>query len=222
MIRELDIPEDIIGFYEDSGIKELYPPQAEAIEMGLLEKKNLLAAIPTASGKTLLAELAMIKAIREGGKALYIVPLRALASEKFERFRELAPFGIKVGISTGDLDSRADWLGANDIIVATSEKTDSLLRNGTSWMDEITNVVVDEVHLLDSKNRGPTLEVTITKLMRLNPDAQVLALSATVGNARRWQTGSVQVLCLVSGDLLTSMKAYFLGRPLTSPEARKK
>ncbi|KGK97890.1 extensin [Methanococcoides methylutens] len=184
LIRELDIPDDIIRFYEDSGIKELYPPQAEAVDNGLLERKNLLAAIPTASGKTLLAELAMLKAIRNGGKALYIVPLRALASEKFDRFRELAPFGIKVGISTGDFESRDEWLGVNDIIVATSEKTDSLLRNGTSWMEEITTIVVDEVHLLDSKNRGPTLEVTITKLMRLNPDCQIIALSATVGNAR--------------------------------------
>ncbi|MGM0771106.1 MAG: ATP-dependent DNA helicase [Halobacteriota archaeon] len=184
LIKELDIPEDIIRFYEDSGIKELYPPQAEAVDNGLLEGKNLLAAIPTASGKTLLAELTMLKTIRNGGKALYIVPLRALASEKFDRFRELAPFGIKVGISTGDFDSRDEWLGANDIIVATSEKTDSLLRNGTSWMEEITTIVVDEVHLLDSKNRGPTLEVTITKLMRLNPDCQIIALSATVGNAR--------------------------------------
>ncbi|MCM1985552.1 ATP-dependent DNA helicase [Methanococcoides seepicolus] len=222
MIRELDIPEDIIGFYEDSGIKELYPPQAEAIEMGLLEKKNLLAAIPTASGKTLLAELAMIKAIREGGKALYIVPLRALASEKFERFRELAPFGIKVGISTGDLDSRADWLGANDIIVATSEKTDSLLRNGTSWMDEITTVVVDEIHLLDSKNRGPTLEVTITKLMRLNPNAQVLALSATVGNAREMADWLGAGLVLSEWRPTDLHEGVFFGEAINFPGSQKK
>ncbi|NPE29665.1 ATP-dependent DNA helicase [Methanococcoides sp. SA1] len=222
MIRELDIPEDIIGFYEDSGIKELYPPQAEAIEMGLLEKKNLLAAIPTASGKTLLAELAMIKAIREGGKALYIVPLRALASEKFERFRELAPFGIKVGISTGDLDSRADWLGVNDIIVATSEKTDSLLRNGTSWMDEITTVVVDEIHLLDSKNRGPTLEVTITKLMRLNPNAQVLALSATVGNAREMADWLGAGLVLSQWRPTDLHEGVLFGEAINFPGSQKK
>ncbi|ABE52030.1 ATP-dependent DNA helicase [Methanococcoides burtonii] len=222
MIRELDIPRDIIGFYEDSGIKELYPPQAEAIEMGLLEKKNLLAAIPTASGKTLLAELAMIKAIREGGKALYIVPLRALASEKFERFKELAPFGIKVGISTGDLDSRADWLGVNDIIVATSEKTDSLLRNGTSWMDEITTVVVDEIHLLDSKNRGPTLEVTITKLMRLNPDVQVVALSATVGNAREMADWLGAALVLSEWRPTDLHEGVLFGDAINFPGSQKK
>lgn len=183
-IKTLDLPENIIQFYLDSGIEELYPPQAEAIEKGLLSNKNILAAIPTASGKTLLAELAMLKSITNGGKALYIVPLRALASEKYDRFREFEPLGIKAGISTGDFESKDEWLGVNDIIVATSEKTDSLLRNETSWMKDITTIVVDEVHLLDSANRGPTLEVTIAKLMKLNPGAQIIALSATVGNAQ--------------------------------------
>ena len=182
-LETLDLPENIIRFYTDSGIEELYPPQAEAVEKGLLKNKNILAAIPTASGKTLLAEFAMLKSISSGGKALYIVPLRALASEKYERFKEFVPLGVKVGISTGDFDSRDEWLGINDIIVATSEKTDSLLRNETSWMKEITTVVADEIHLLDSANRGPTLEVTLAKLMRLNPDAQIIGLSATIGNA---------------------------------------
>ncbi|MFP4655674.1 MAG: ATP-dependent DNA helicase [Methanohalobium sp.] len=181
--RKLDLPENIIQFYLDTGIYELYPPQAEAVEKGLLNNKNLLASIPTASGKTLVSELAMLKSIASGGKSLYIVPLRALASEKFERFREFESLDIKVGISTGDFDSTDEWLGSNDIIVATSEKADSLLRNETSWMRDITTIVVDEVHLLDSADRGPTLEITIAKLLRLNPNAQIIALSATVGNA---------------------------------------
>jgi helicase len=182
-IESLDLPDEVKQFYLNSGILELYPPQAEAVEKGLLEGRNLLAAIPTASGKTLLAELAMLKSIRAGGKALYIVPLRALASEKFRRFREFSELGIKVGISTGDYDLRDEGLGINDIIVATSEKTDSLLRNETAWMQEISVVVADEVHLIDSPDRGPTLEVTLTKLRKMNPSCQILALSATVGNA---------------------------------------
>ena len=182
-IESLDLPDEIKRFYENSGILELYPPQAEAVEKGLLEGKNLLAAIPTASGKTLLAELAMLKSVLNGGKALYIVPLRALASEKFRRFQEFSVLGMRVGISTGDYDRRDEGLGINDIIVATSEKTDSLLRNETAWMQEISVVVADEVHLIDSPDRGPTLEITLSKLRRMNPSCQVLALSATVGNA---------------------------------------
>jgi len=182
-IESLDLPDEVKRFYVDSEILELYPPQAEAVEKGLLEGKNLLAAIPTASGKTLLAELAMLKSIRAGGKALYIVPLRALASEKFRRFQEFSELGIKVGISTGDYNLRDEGLGVNDIIVATSEKTDSLLRNETAWMQEISVVVADEVHLINSPDRGPTLEVTLAKLRKMNPSCQILALSATVGNA---------------------------------------
>ncbi len=193
-IKEISLPEKVIGFYLDSGIEHLYPPQGEAIDKGLLEGKNMVAAIPTASGKTLIAELAMLSSITKGGKALYIVPLRALASEKMDRFLKFRQIGIQTGISTGDFEARDEWLGANDIIIATSEKADSLLRNETSWMQDITVIVVDEVHLLDSPNRGPTLEVTIAKLRKLNPKAQIIALSATVGNAQEiadWLKGGL-------------------------------
>ncbi len=182
-IESLNIPDEVKRYYMDSSILELYPPQAEAVEKGLLEGKNLLAAIPTASGKTLLAELTMLKSICAGGKALYIVPLRALASEKFTRFKEFSNLGIRVGISTGDYDLRDENLGVNDIVIATSEKTDSLLRNEATWMQEISVIVVDEVHLIDSTDRGPTLEVTLAKLRKMNPSCQILALSATIGNA---------------------------------------
>ena len=184
-INELSdqLPQSIIRFYVDSGFDELYPPQADAILHGILDGKNMVAAIPTASGKTLLAEFAMLKSVLSGGKALYIVPLRALASEKFDRFSEFKKLGIKVGISTGDFDQKDEWLGIYDIIVATSEKADSLLRNEVSWMSQITVIVADEIHLINSVDRGPTLEITLTKLMKLNPRSQIIALSATIGNS---------------------------------------
>ncbi len=183
-ISDLPLPADIIEYYAraEAGITELYPPQAEAVEKGLLDN-NILAAIPTASGKTLLSELAMLSAIRSGGKALYIVPLRALASEKYDHFSKFREIGVKVGISSGDFDSRDEYLGDNDIIVATSEKADSLLRNETHWIHDLTTLVIDEIHLLDSPDRGPTLEVTIAKLRRIIPHLHIIALSATVGNA---------------------------------------
>jgi len=178
-----DLPETITRFYPNSGFTELYPPQAEAIACGLLDGASLVVATPTASGKTLLAEFAMLNSIYQGGKCLYIVPLKALASEKFDRFSLFAAFGVSIGISTGDYDVRDDRLGHNDIIVTTSEKADSLLRNGVEWMRTLSVIVADEIHLLDSMGRGPTLEVTLTKLKKLNPLAQILALSATVSNA---------------------------------------
>ena len=180
-ILDLAIPDTLKKQYLELGIRELYPPQATCIEKGLLDNKNLLVAIPTASGKTLIAEMAMHRHIAAGGKCLYIVPLKALASEKYEEFNGK---GVKVGISTGDLDRRDDSLGRNDIIVATSEKVDSLLRNSARWIPEITLLVVDEVHLIDSPDRGPTLEMVIAKMRYRNPAMQVIGLSATIGNPK--------------------------------------
>jgi helicase len=190
-IKDLNLPHSVIQFYQDSGITQLYPPQADAIAAGLLEGKNIVVAIPTASGKTLLSEFAMMKSIlnQKKGKALYIVPLRALASEKYQHFSDFENIkksdgrGISTGIATGDFDSRDEWLRNFDIIVATSEKVDSLLRNRAQWMEEITVVIADEIHLIDSPDRGPTLEIVLAKLMRMNPEMQLIALSATIGNA---------------------------------------
>jgi len=183
-IDDLPLPQAVRDFYLQEGFQELYPPQEDAVETGYLQDgRNLLACIPTASGKTLLAEFAMLKSVLSGGKAAYIVPLRALAAEKREHFQSFRSLGVKVGMSTGDYENKGDYLGSNDIIVITSEKMDSLIRNGAGWLSALTVVVADEVHLLDSPNRGPTLEVTLAKLRRLNPRAQVIALSATVGNA---------------------------------------
>jgi ATP-dependent DNA helicase len=178
-LDELPIPELLRQHYQRSGITELYPPQVECVKKGMFSGKNLLVAIPTASGKTLIAEMAMHYHIAAMGKCLYIVPLKALASEKFEDFSKK---GVKVGISTGDFDRRDESLGKNDIIVATSEKTDSLIRNNAHWLSEISLLVVDEVHLIDSPDRGSTVEMVITKMRYRNPGMQIIALSATIGN----------------------------------------
>jgi len=181
----------------DDGIESLYPPQAEAVEAGVTRGQNLVASVPTASGKTLMATLAMLSAVagdgdsdgdsaesgKTGGKALYIVPLRALASEKREEFEQFEEYGLDVGVSTGNYESEGGWLASKDIVVATSEKVDSLVRNDAPWLDDLSCVVADEVHLVDDAERGPTLEVTLAKLRQLNPDLQTVALSATIGNA---------------------------------------
>ena len=167
-----------VAHFQRQGIEQLYPPQAETVDAGICAGENVMAAIPTASGKTLIAQLAMLTA---NGPGLYIVPLRALATEKHATFSELP--GVDVGIATGDYDSPATELADHDIVVATSEKVDSAIRSGASWVDDIGCVVVDEVHLLGQADRGPTLEVTLAHLRRLTPGVQLVALSATVANA---------------------------------------
>lgn len=182
-VEDLDLFEEARSLIAERGVEELYPPQAGAVEAGLLEGRNLTLAVPTASGKTMVAELAMLRALLNGGKALYIVPLRALASEKYDTFSEYQELGLRVGIATGDFDESGEYLGRYDLVVATSEKVDSLMRNGASWLGELDVVVLDEVHLVNDKERGPTLEVVVAHLRDQNPDAQMLALSATVSNA---------------------------------------
>ncbi|ALG80955.1 ATP-dependent DNA helicase [Halanaeroarchaeum sulfurireducens] len=187
------LPDGVPAHLQNQGVEELYPPQAEAVEAGVTEGRNLVASVPTASGKTLVAKLAMLSSIERSrqrgrggdgnGTALYIVPLRALASEKADEFAELERFGLDIGVATGNYQSDGEWLGDNDVVVATSEKVDSLIRNGATWMQDLDCVVADEVHLVDDAQRGPTLEVTLAKLRQRLPDLQVVALSATVGNA---------------------------------------
>jgi len=151
----------------------------------LLEGKNLLVCTPTASGKTLIAELAMLNAILNGkGRAVYISPLKALASEKYREFRQRYGHKIKIALSIGDIDSSDGHLANYDLIFCTAEKLDSLTRHHSPWLKDIAVVVCDELHLLNDPSRGPTLEILLTILRDLVPDVQVIALSATIGNPK--------------------------------------
>lgn len=177
------IPKELYEILEKE-ITELRPAQEKSIKAGLLDRKNLLVCTPTASGKTLIAELAMLKSVIEGkGKAIYIVPLKALASEKFRDFKRRYSKIAKVAMTIGDIDSPELYLAEYDLIVATSEKFDSLIRHHTPWLTGIGTIVVDEIHLLNDAERGPTLEILLTILKQLLKNAQIIGLSATIGNA---------------------------------------
>jgi ATP-dependent DNA helicase len=187
-VDELDIPKTVRKFLHDNGLVTLYPPQEKGIKAGLLDGKSILVSAPTASGKTLVAIFAIMKHLfGRKGKIVYLSPLKALASEKFSEFKKLESidFGkkIKIQIATGDYDQTDKTLGLNDILILTNEKMDSVMRQGAQWLNEISLVIVDEVHLLGDDDRGPTLEIILTKLMLLPQKPQILALSATVTNA---------------------------------------
>ena len=183
-IADLELPAGVADILAEEGISTLYPPQEQAIAYAL-QGKNLFLAIPTASGKSLVAYLAALKHILErGGKVLYIVPLRALATEKHDDLKRFERLGVRVGVSVGDFDSPDPELERYDVIVATSEKADSLLRHRSHWLQKISLVVADEVHLIHDPERGPTLEVTLAKFRKFNPQLQIIALSATVKNSK--------------------------------------
>lgn len=177
------LPGKFYEVLEKHGIDELRPSQEKSIKAGLLEGKNLLVCTPTASGKTLIAELAMLKSIVERkGKAIYIVPLRALASEKYNDFKAKYSGFCNVALSTGDLDSADTYLINYDLVVCTAEKLDSLIRHHSPWLKDVATIVVDEIHLLNDSSRGPTLELLLVILKKLLKNIQIIGLSATIGN----------------------------------------
>lgn len=179
-----EIPKKVYAVLKKKGFKGLRPSQAKAIQAGLFKDKNLLVCTPTASGKTLVAELAALNALyHDQGKVIYVVPLRALAQEKVRDFKRDYP-DLKIVLTSGDRDSDDSYLERFDWIVTTSEKLDSLLRHKAAWLHNVKVVVIDEVHLLNDSTRGPTLEVLITLLRKTLPKLQLVALSATIGNPK--------------------------------------
>ena len=167
---------------ESQGLRELYPPQAEALPP-ILEGRSVVLACPTASGKSLVGYVALAMAALGGRRGLYVVPLRALASEKYEDLQAFQSLGLKVALTMGSQDLSPRELENVDILVATSEKADSLLRHRSPWIDTLGVLVADEIHLLRDPDRGPTLEVSLTRLRRQRPGLQIVALSATVANS---------------------------------------
>lgn len=180
----LSINKRIIDLLKEQGITNLFPTQSSAFGTQVLDGGNLVLAVPTSSGKTLVAEICMLKCILDGrGKALYLVPLRSLAREKYLEFKKYETLGITTAMSVGDYDSPGTKLKESDTIILTTERADSLVRHNEEWLQDIGIVVIDEVHLVNDASRGPTLEMVIAKLRQIIPNVQLVALSATISNA---------------------------------------
>ena len=226
--EELSIDKRIREILTKNGFVELFPPQAEALPAAI-SGKNLIAAMPTASGKSLIGFIPAIETVlKKGGKVLYIVPLKALASEKRDDLEMFSELGINVMMSTGDLDSEDGKLVDADIIVATSEKADSMMRHGSRWIDEVGLVVADEIHLIHDPGRGPTLEIILTKLKRKNKGMQIIALSATISNAgdlARWLnaelvTSDWRPIPLREGVYYNGEITFETGKPVEVPAGK--
>jgi len=171
--------------------RELLPVQSLAIENGLLEGVSQLVVSETATGKTLIGELAGITNLLEGrGNLLFIVPLVALAGQKEEDFRErYSSLGITTVLQIGvsriqhERKQKRSPTTSTTIWVGTYEGVDYLLRSGKAdRLGRIGTVVIDEVHTLADLERGHRLDGLIARLKYIAPDAQFLYLSATVGD----------------------------------------
>jgi helicase len=204
------IPENI---YERLGkkIEYLMPPQADSVRKGLFNGKNLIVSAPTASGKTLIAEMAILNSFLSGKKSIYLAPLRALISEKYDDFTK-DNSDIKAILSIGDYNEKDYNIDKYDVVFASTEKFDSIIRNSLQKIGNIGCIIYDEVHLLSDIGRGPTLEFLITLNKLLFPNAQIIGLSVTIGNSDEladWLKAD-----LVKSDfrpVILSKKKYFEG-----------
>jgi helicase len=191
---DLDLHPELQSMIEDR-FDNLLPVQSLAVENGLFDGDDQLVVSATATGKTLVGELAGVdRALKGDGKLLFLVPLVALANQKHEDFEERYGDVLDVTLRVGGsrvTDSGAQFDPNADVIVGTYEGIDHGLRTGKD-MGDIGTVVIDEVHSLKEGERGHRLDGMISRLKhyceqrakdRSGYDgAQHVYLSATVGN----------------------------------------
>ncbi|MCR3750943.1 DEAD/DEAH box helicase [Lentzea californiensis] len=163
---------------------ELDPFQRQACE-ALEDGHGVLVCAPTGAGKTVVGEFAVHLALTEGRKCFYTTPIKALSNQKFADLT--ARYGAdKIGLLTGDTSIN----GGAPVVVMTTEVLRNMLYSGSSTLDGLAYVVMDEVHYLADRFRGPVWEEVI---LHLPEHVQVVGLSATVSNAEEFGEWLVEV-----------------------------
>ncbi len=208
-IQDFPLPEILVNSLNSRNIEYFLPIQVKALKNGLLKKRNLLIIANTSAGKTLIAEIAGISQILAKKKFIFAVPLVALANTKFEDFKRSYGKNFSIGIQTGRSrifsslkEKKAfyrerDSIKNADIVVATYEGLDLLIRAGKIKFNEIGCIVIDEVQTLADEERGPTLDCLLAKIRFNAKNVQIIALSATVGNPHQF-----------AGDLSLKLVAF--------------
>jgi len=190
-VDSLEIQKKYKDLLKAQKILTLLPIQAISIEKGLIkERSNQLIMAPTSAGKTLVGELAGISRIlNDKRKMLYLVPIRALASLRTVEFEsKYKPLNLTVIKKIGEslLDKKEpedlDSLEKADVIIATYEAIDHILRSGNkAFLGSIGTIIIDEIQTLSDQERGFILDGLIARLKSVYSDAQYLYLSATIG-----------------------------------------
>ncbi len=193
-MKRLKIQKNFKEILIKNGNKKLLPVQILAIKEGLLKGKDELVVSATGSGKTLVGELAGITEALKGKKFIFLTPLVALANQKYRDFkRKYKKLGLNVAIKVGrnrvkakgELKISDSNLSKADIIVATYEGIDYLLRSGNkNALKNLGVVLIDEIHMIDDEDRGTRLNGLIKRIKHLYPNTQMIGLSATIKNPK--------------------------------------
>ncbi len=151
--------------------------QEDAMDL-IAQGDSVVVCAPTGSGKTLIAEYAVFKALELGKKVFYTTPLKALSNQKFNDFKAL--YGeAKVGLLTGDTSINRDA----PVIVMTTEIFRNMLyglSEDSRLLGDVGYVVLDECHYMNDAQRGTVWEESVIYCPN---DIQLIALSATIANA---------------------------------------
>lgn len=167
---ELAVFADTLGFPLD----DFQVEACAALERG----SGVLVAAPTGAGKTVVGEFAVHLALASGRKAFYTTPIKALSNQKYADLARVHG-AQRVGLLTGDTTVNGDA----DVVVMTTEVLRNMLYAGSPALDGLGYVVMDEVHYLADRFRGPVWEEVI---IHLPDDVQLVSLSATVSNAEEF------------------------------------
>jgi len=180
------ISPQFIDAWKSKGIEDLTEIQEVALtDPSLRQGQNALIVAPTSSGKTFIGEVLAVRAASTLHRAIYLVPYKALADEKYLEFYETyGDLGISIVVSSGDHAEFDAEIRRGDfgIAVIVYEKLALLLVQSPGIISDCHLVVVDEAQLIRDRDRGALLELLLTKIKRLDPSPQIVCLSATVSD----------------------------------------
>ncbi len=179
-LERFGIPGQVIKRWSADGIRFLLPLQAESVNRyALLDGESLIICGPGTSGKTFCGEMAALHQASSRRKAVFLVPLKAIAEEKYRLFvKRYSPLGLKIRLSTRDHPEhdreifRADY----DILTTIYEKFNSLTAADVSIIKSAGCFVLDEFQLISDPGRGPEIEILMAKIRAFNPDSQLAIL----------------------------------------------
>lgn len=185
--QKFPVPPVVKRYLYNKGIRQekLLPIQTDFISRGLIySSRNVCIFGYPGTGKTLVAEMAMAKALDEGGKVLYCTPYKALDSQKHSDFQKsFALFKKDVIVADGDSYAGQDSLSKAGIIISTYEKILMAIKAREPWLEKLTLICADEITLLAEKGRGGTLDLVLTRLKELPQKPRIITISSLVGNA---------------------------------------
>ncbi|MBJ2152982.1 DEAD/DEAH box helicase [Paracoccus sp. IB05] len=196
-LAEAGIPQEAVDAWHERFPQGLNELQIEAVnEQGVLDGNSLMVVAPTSAGKTFIGELAALKAIADGRKAVFLLPYKALVNEKFEDFSAIYGdrLGLRIARCSGDWQDQVGTVlrGKYDIAFFTYEKFLSMSVASAYMLNQIGLVVLDEAQFITEPGRGMVVELLLTNLVSARQRGvapQLITLSAVIGQANhfdRW------------------------------------